>query len=93
MRGCLFRMRGSLLRRLQPVSGFPPALIIDHLEGRRRGQYDVSEPTGVLTHHLVQDARSYVFMTKLAVTVSEHPAASWLDGRDVFHLRVSRNPR
>jgi hypothetical protein len=60
--------------------------ILDHLQGRRLGRFDVSEPTGVLTHHLVQDARSYAFMAKLAATVSQHPAAQWLDAREVFHL-------
>ncbi|MGD0640487.1 MAG: hypothetical protein ABSC22_07045 [Roseiarcus sp.] len=63
--------------------------ILDHLEGRRCGRYDASEPTGVLTHHLVQEARSYAFMAKLVATVSGHPAARWLDPRDVFHLRMS----
>jgi hypothetical protein len=61
--------------------------IIEHLGGRRRGRYDVSEPTGVLTHHLQQNALSYAFMAKLVATLLEHPAASWLDARDVFHLR------
>jgi hypothetical protein len=60
--------------------------LIDHLEGRRQGRYDRDEPTGLLTHHLVQDARSYEFMAKLNVTVLEHSAACWLDARDIFHV-------
>jgi hypothetical protein len=62
-------------------------VIVDHLEGRRQGRYGAGEPTGVLTHHLVQDERSYAFMTKLVKTVSQHPAARWADAREVFHLR------
>ena len=58
--------------------------LVDHLEGRRQGRYDADEPTGVLTHHLVQDARSYEFMAKLNTMVLKHPAACWLDARDVF---------
>jgi hypothetical protein len=60
--------------------------LIDHLEGRRQGRYDKYEPTGVLTHHLVQDTRSYEFMAKLGATVLGHPAARWLDARDIFHV-------
>jgi hypothetical protein len=60
--------------------------LIDHLEGRRQGRYDGDEPTGVLTHHLVQDARSYEFMAKLSAIVSGHSAACWLDARDIFHV-------
>jgi len=62
-------------------------VILDHLEGRRRGRYDASEPTGVLTHHLVQDARSYAFMARLVEFVSEHSAAQWLDAREIFQQR------
>jgi hypothetical protein len=58
--------------------------LVDHLEGRRQGRYDAEEPTGVLTHHLVQDARSYEFMAKLRATVTEHSGACWLDARDIF---------
>lgn len=60
------------------------AQLVDHLEGRRQGRYDADEPTGILTHHLVQDARSYDFMAKLRETVTEHSAACWLDARDIF---------
>lgn len=58
--------------------------IIDHLRGRRLGLYDRTEPTGLLTHHLVQDARSYAFMSRLGELVSQHPGAVWLDAREIF---------
>jgi hypothetical protein len=60
------------------------APVIDHLRGRRIGLYDQTEPTGLLTHHLVQDSRSYAFIARLVELVSRHPAARWLDGREVF---------
>jgi hypothetical protein len=58
--------------------------LVNHLEGRRQGRYDADEPTGVLTHHLAQNARSWEFMAKLRATVAEHSAACWLDARDIF---------
>jgi hypothetical protein len=58
--------------------------VVDHLRNRRLGSYDRSEPTGLLTHHLVQDARSYTFIARLVELVSRHPAAAWLHGREVF---------
>jgi hypothetical protein len=63
--------------------------LIDHLEGRRQERYDADEPTGVLTHHLVQDTRSFEFMAKLNATVLEHSAACWLDARDIFQVSGS----
>lgn len=60
--------------------------IIDHLSGRRSGRYDAAEPTGLLTHHLVQNDRSYEFIARLIAVTSQHPAGKWLDGRDVFLL-------
>jgi hypothetical protein len=62
------------------------AAIVDHLHGRRIGRYDSDEPTGLLTHHLVQDDRSYDFMARLGDVILRHPAAKWLDGREVFNF-------
>lgn len=63
------------------------ARIIDHLRGRRTGQYDAGEPTGLLTHHLVQNDRSFQFVSDLLKVTSEHPAGMWLDGEAVFCSR------
>jgi hypothetical protein len=60
--------------------------ILDHLRGRRLGTFDPAEPTGILTHHLVQDAPSFEFMTRLAMAISDHPGASWFGAREVFGL-------
>ncbi len=58
--------------------------IIDHLAGRRTSRYDPLEPTGLLTHHLVQNGRSYGWMSRLISVTSQHPAGRWLAARDVF---------
>jgi hypothetical protein len=57
---------------------------LDHLRGRRLGSYDRAEPTGLLTHHLVQDTRSFDFIARFIDLVSSHPAATWLDAKAVF---------
>ena len=58
--------------------------VINHLRGRRLGQYDPLEPTGLATHHLVQDDRSYEFISQLAAMISGHPGAAWLDPKEIF---------
>ncbi len=62
------------------------APIIDHLRGRRAGTLDSAEPTGILTHHLVQNARSYEFMGQLVRTIAGHRSARWLSACEVFRL-------
>lgn len=64
--------------------------VIDHLRGRRLGLYDATEATGLLTHHLVQNDRSYEFISRLISVISRHPAGKWLDGRDVFYSDKAR---
>lgn len=58
--------------------------IVGHLRGRRRGRCDPGEPTGILTHHLVQDERAEAFLARLVAVTSTCPAARWLDARAVF---------
>jgi len=58
--------------------------IIDHLRGRRLGRCDATEPTGLLTHHLVQDDKSYKFISQFAAVVSKHPACVWTDPKNIF---------
>ena len=60
------------------------ASIVAHLSGRRQNAVDRAEPTGLLTHHLVQDAASYEFLERLILVVCAHSAAQWLDGYEVF---------
>jgi hypothetical protein len=58
--------------------------IVGHLQARRLGRVDAREPTGILTHHLVQDPAADAFLRRLIVTTTSHPATRWLDAREVF---------
>lgn len=40
-------------------------LLIGHLQARRTGSADAEEPTGLLTHHLVHDADTWLFLENL----------------------------
>jgi hypothetical protein len=42
------------------------------------------EPTGILTHHLVQDEATDAFLDRLIAVSVAHPAALWLDAREIF---------
>ena len=55
-----------------------------HLRARRFLEVDAEEPTGILTHHLVQDERTNDFLRRLVTVTSAHPATRWLDATEVF---------
>ena len=63
--------------------------IIGHLQARRLGEVDTEEPTGILTHHLVQDDAADTFLRQLVATTKEHPATRWLDAAEVFANALS----
>ena len=58
--------------------------VVEHLRARRLGRVDSNEPTGLLTHHLVQDEASYEFLAQLIEVTRAHPAARWLRASEVF---------
>jgi hypothetical protein len=58
--------------------------LVAHLRARRRGEVDPEEPTGLLTHHLVQDEATDVFLRRLVDLAGGHPGARWLAAREVF---------
>jgi hypothetical protein len=58
--------------------------LLAHLRARRLGAVDAAEPTGILTHHLVQDDAAGAFLVRLAALILGHPAARWLDAEGVF---------
>jgi hypothetical protein len=66
--------------------GEEPALggLVWHLRARRIGDVCADEPTGVLTHHLVQDDATTEFLDRLVGVTTGHRAARWLDGAEVF---------
>jgi hypothetical protein len=62
------------------------ALITGHLSARRTNEADFDEITGILTHHLVQDAKTWAFLEKFAAWTMEQPTVRWLDAHEVFKL-------
>jgi len=66
--------------------------LIGHLHARRSGEVDAEEPTGILTHHLVQDKATDTFLRKLAASTGVHRAARWLDATEVFAKGVCSLP-
>jgi hypothetical protein len=66
--------------------GEPAALgeLVGHLRARRCGAVGPDEPTGILTHHLVQDEATGDFLGRLLEMTCDHPAARWLDVGEVF---------
>lgn len=73
-------------RKQREFIGAAPALgaLSAHLQARRCGSADANEPTGILTHHLVQDNATTAFLTELIGSTRAHPAVRWLDGAEVF---------
>ncbi len=57
-----------------------------HLQARRTGAVDASEPTGFLTHHIDLDSEGWDFCTKLASFIDQHPAAQWCQPDSVFNV-------
>ena len=63
--------------------------IIGYLRARRLGDAR-DEPTGILTHHLIQDNTADAFLQQFVAVTSEHPAVCWLDALEIFApMRVS----
>jgi len=60
------------------------ALLTQHLRARRLKEADRIEPTGILTHHLVHDAASWLFLERLQDWLSTYPVIRWLTAREVF---------
>ena len=66
------------------------AAAVEHLRGRRLGLHDPEEPTGLLTHHLVHNARCNDFIARFAEIVSTHRAATWLNAKVIFGPQAAR---
>jgi hypothetical protein len=56
----------------------------EHLRARRLAEVDASEPTGILTHHLVFPDAAWEFLDALFARTHRHPAAAWLDVHALF---------
>jgi hypothetical protein len=66
--------------------------LIGHLRARRLHEVDAEEPTGILTHHLVQDEATEAFLRRLVAITGGHRAACWLDATEVFADAISAKP-
>lgn len=68
--------------------GSEPALrrAVDHLRARRTGNADAAEPTGMLTHHPVQDADVLRFAAAFLDRLATHPAALWISAAKAFDM-------
>jgi hypothetical protein len=64
--------------------------LVRHLRTRRAGVADPDEPTGILTHHLIQDEATGGFLARLVALTAAHPAARWLAGSEVFAPALGR---
>jgi hypothetical protein len=63
--------------------------LIRHLQLRRLGTVCADEPTGILSHHLVQDEATDAFLHRLFMMTSAHSAARWLDATEVFFRPIA----
>ncbi|SEG81154.1 polysaccharide deacetylase family protein [Marinobacterium lutimaris] len=59
------------------------AQIITHLQQRRLGEVDSSEPTGVMTHHLVHDEGVWAFLPQL-FDLTLKAGAHWCTAKEIF---------
>jgi hypothetical protein len=60
--------------------------LVDHLRARRLGEADPSEPTGILTHHLIFSDAAWNFLDALLSRTRRHAAAAWLDVHALFDV-------
>jgi peptidoglycan/xylan/chitin deacetylase (PgdA/CDA1 family) len=58
--------------------------LVRHLRARRLRAVCEDEPTGILTHHLVQDEVTHAFLDRLIAVSVAHPAVLWLDAGEIF---------
>jgi hypothetical protein len=65
--GARFAGRGKVLGEL-----------VRHLEARRIGTSDETEPIGILTHHKDHDAEVWPFVEQLLRATTSHTAAQWV---------------
>ncbi|MET1028013.1 MAG: hypothetical protein ABWY00_12660, partial [Dongiaceae bacterium] len=64
-------------------------LIVTHLQSRRCGAAELTEPTGILTHHLVHDAPTWAFLVYLQDWLSKQPMIRWVPTGELFRRNVA----
>ncbi len=60
------------------------AQIVTHLSAKREQRVDCEEPTGIMSHHRVQDDDSVAFLARLFEYLQQHPSAELCDVVSVF---------
>ena len=58
--------------------------IYRHLVSRRSESGDITEPTGVLTHHLIQNDEVWAFCRTLFEFLNRHAAVQWFNAREIW---------
>jgi hypothetical protein len=66
--------------------------LVEHLGARRLRTMCAEEPTGILTHHLIQDEATEAFLCRLIAVSTAHPAVRWLDGAEIFAPALLASP-
>lgn len=64
------------------------AILVQHLAARRSGYRDLAEPTGILSHHLVQNDAVWHFIDDLFGFINQHPASHWTDAPALWKARL-----
>ena len=73
------------------IGVFPAlAILIQHLVARRSGYRDIGEPTGILSHHLVQNDAVWHFLDDLLGFLRAHPAVNWVDAASIWGVPPRR---
>jgi hypothetical protein len=65
-------------------------LLTRHLAAKRLGQAHPTEPTGLLTHHLVHDTETWEFLGALLDWCAKKPIVNWRSAADLFPESGSR---
>src|SRR5262249_6444771 len=58
--------------------------LMSHLAAKREGRADRTEPTGILTHHLVHDAEGWSFLHTLVSWATGRNDLRWVKARSLF---------
>ena len=62
--------------------------IVQHLRAKRTGEHDRTEPTGVMTHHLVLDADCWSFLRQLFDSTTGRGDVRWCAAPEIFGIET-----
>lgn len=60
------------------------AILVQHLAAKRDGYRDADEPTGILSHHLVQNEAVWGFLDELLQFLDAHPAVEFVGADEIW---------